>query len=105
MVLNYFIVTALFDHYSRKIVHPAHRSYVLYCQGSGCISGYKLLHYVKEKMEDYIGRIQKDCSFSHVQLRRLLPPVALLKNTDLVRLFFVGVWQEMRYSWEGKDRR
>ena len=61
---------------------------------------------IEEKMEDYIGRIHKDCSFAHMQLRRLVPPVALLKkNTDLVRLFFVGIWQEMRYSWEGKCRR
>ena len=60
---------------------------------------------IKEKMEDYIGRTHKDCSFANVQLRRLVPPVALLKNIDLVRIFFVGTWQERRYSWEGKDRR
>ena len=39
---------------------------------------------IKEKMEEYIGRTHKDCSFAHVQLRRLVPPVALLKNIDLV---------------------
>lgn len=100
MVLNNFIVTALFDHYSRKIVHPAHRSYVLHCQGSGCISGYKLLH-IKEKMEDYIGRIQKTAALP-TQLRRLVPPVALLKNTDLVQLFLLAYGR--KWDTVGKEK-
>lgn len=47
---------------------------------------------IEEKMEDYIGRIHKDCSFAHMQLRRLVPPVALLKKILILSDYFLLVY-------------
>ena len=84
MVLNYFIVMALFDHYSRKLftLHIDLMSYIVKEVAVSLVTNYYIT--IKEKMEEYIGRTHKDCGFAHVQLRRLVPPVALLKNIDLV---------------------
>lgn len=50
-----------------------------------------------------MGRIHKGYSLAQVQLRRLVPLAGRIVNkTDMVRLFSVCEWQDIRCSWEGK---